>query len=366
MGLRKRSKLLPAIIVVVCVVVSAVCRGDTLPGGEPQLDTSSVEAARDSLTRMLAAKDDKGDEFELKKMVGRTFVNERVDPLGAERLIPIDIDGKTYDELAIVALTADRSGFTGEITTYTKPDDDPDVNAWLGNGQTALMVAADNGNARAVKFLLDAGADVNVMRSTIVLNQPLNALSYASRIGDVEIVTLLLDAGAWIRKVEKPRPGQLELLHDKNALYFARQGGHNDVVKLLYASTGKHRDNELVRAARSGKAEAVKSMLDAGANANAKDTADVTALMTVAGHGKAEAVKLLLDAGANVNAKDKDDMTALIYATLGGAEVVKLLLDAGADVNAKDKHGGTALETARHLDDPEIVKLLLGAGAKDD
>ena len=51
--------------------------------------------------------------------------------------------------------------------------------------------------------------------------------------------------------------------------------------------------------------------------------------------GRLEAVKLLLDCGADVNAKDDDGCTALIYSYLDGDEgIVKVLLDYGADFKA--------------------------------
>ena len=47
-----------------------------------------------------------------------------------------------------------------------------------------------------------------------------------------------------------------------------------------------------------------------------------------------EVMKLLLENGADVNARDKDERTALMFAK--NAEMAKLLLENGADANAKD------------------------------
>ncbi len=60
--------------------------------------------------------------------------------------------------------------------------------------------------------------------------------------------------------------------------------------------------------------------------------------------GNVAAVRLLLDAGIDVNARDARGMTALIAASEHGhVAVVKLLLDRGADVHLKNKMGATAL-----------------------
>jgi len=52
----------------------------------------------------------------------------------------------------------------------------------------------------------------------------------------------------------------------------------------------------------------------------------------------------LLDAGAEVNARNSSGCTALHYAcSKGRLSIAKLLLDAKASVNAADRNGGTPL-----------------------
>src|SRR5205814_184176 len=85
------------------------------------------------------------------------------------------------------------------------------------------------------------------------------------------------------------------------------------------------------------------------------------------------AVRLLLDHGADVNAFDTAGRTALMYAAgsdLLQTDVVKLLIDRGADVNAKDRHtlsadaGLTVLDIAKQHGDTPVVDALVKAGAK--
>ncbi|MCI7698443.1 MAG: ankyrin repeat domain-containing protein [Akkermansia sp.] len=66
----------------------------------------------------------------------------------------------------------------------------------------------------------------------------------------------------------------------------------------------------------------------AGATVN---TYQETALKMAAAEGHTEAVKLLLAAGADVNARDMNGWTALMEASdYGHTEIVKLLIAAGA------------------------------------
>lgn len=75
----------------------------------------------------------------------------------------------------------------------------------------------------------------------------------------------------------------------------------------------------LHEAARNGDIERLKSLLDNGADVNAKDEKNGAApLHYAAGHGHARAVKLLLDKGAEVNARDNTGSTPLHWAAAGG------------------------------------------------
>jgi uncharacterized protein len=107
-----------------------------------------------------------------------------------------------------------------------------------------------------------------------------------------------------------------------------------------------------------------KLLLNAGANVNAKNSDDVTALMPASGQGKIALVKLLIDAHTNVNAQDKHNNTPLTDALRGGhTEIVKLLLAAGASVNKEDKWGKVPLHWAVAWGKKDIVELLLKSGA---
>ena len=89
-------------------------------------------------------------------------------------------------------------------------------------------------------------------------------------------------------------------------------------------------------------------------------------LWEAARKGDAVAVKSLLDKGADVNARFRYGATALSYASdKGHTEVVKILLERGADVNVRDTfYQSTPLEWAVSKGHTAIIKALLDKGAE--
>ena len=158
-------------------------------------------------------------------------------------------------------------------------------------GNTALMLAAKQGDTKEMQRLIAAGADVNAA------NQAGNtALLIAARAGKTNAVKTLLDKGANV-----------------NA---ANQAG----------------STALLEAVQAGETSAVKALLAKGANVNAVNREGDTALLKAAGDLKAEIVKLLLAKGANVHARDKQGQTALqraeMYAEVMDPKAVKKTTDA--------------------------------------
>jgi len=134
-------------------------------------------------------------------------------------------------------------------------------------------------------------------------------------------------------------------------------------------------------------AEIMQALLDGGADHRITTDDGCTALMAAAGMGhrsyqprrpRAErspsaeaAVKVLVEAGADVNATNEADYTALHAATFRGwNEVVQYLVEHGANINARDYRGRTPFRIAegtkqsfQFQDWPETAALLRRLGA---
>ena len=118
------------------------------------------------------------------------------------------------------------------------------------------------------------------------------------------------------------------------------------------------------RVASAGRADEVRSFLEAGANLRYRNRKGVTVAHLASAKGRLEALKLMLDSGLCPNVTCAGDKTPLHTAVASGFdEVVGALVRAGADIGATDKAGRTPLHCARFF---TTVKRLLSLGANPE
>jgi len=112
----------------------------------------------------------------------------------------------------------------------------------------------------------------------------------------------------------------------------------------------------------------VKALIAEGADVNAVNRYGSTPMSEAATVGDYDVVKALLDAGADVDSPNEHNQTTLmIVVRSDNVETAKLLIERGADVNAvEDWQGQNAVIFAAAQSQPEMLKLLLDAGADPD
>ncbi len=115
--------------------------------------------------------------------------------------------------------------------------------------------------------------------------------------------------------------------------------------------------------------EKVRQALAAGADPKAADHLGRTPLhLAAAAASDSAVIGILLEAGASVAARTVLSQTPLHLAAEGNDEaaISVALIEAGADVEAVGEQGSTPLRLAARGNEPEVVQVLIDAGARPD
>jgi len=256
------------------------------------------------------------------------------------------------------------------------------VSLWLSAAAAAerapLLDAAKNGDAEAVRALLQKKVDVNAAEG-----DGTTALHWASYRDDLESVDLLIRAGArvnaatdlgvtplWNASVNASEPMVRRLL----------QAGADPNAALLAGET------PVMAAARSGSPALVELLAAKGANVNAHGARGQTALMWAVAQHHADVVKALVAHRADVRARSDvwtevmavpphghldynraiphgGDTALMFAARVGDLASARLLIAAGANVDDADAWGVSATTLAAHAGHRDLVELLLDHGA---
>lgn len=118
--------------------------------------------------------------------------------------------------------------------------------------------------------------------------------------------------------------------------------------------------------AAAGRTDQVLALLAQGHNPNEKERHGWTPIMRAARYGRIDTIRVLLEKGADPNLNDTgiNGWTPLMHAIhTRQYQAVRVLLDAAADVNRKTKGGVTALMMAVLDGNPGLVRDLLAKGA---
>jgi ankyrin repeat protein len=213
------------------------------------------------------------------------------------------------------------------------------------SGATALLAAAVRENVEVIRILREAGADMNASM-TYIPNTP---------------IRVNLRQLAWttnertLRELIGGEPPQLSQL-------IALPG--STPFSGFFAATGF----SMRRRTSPGIADGIKAILALGADPNA-DVRQLARVLTPIGNaaafGDPEAIRVLLEAGADPNRPGTLGITPLMVAASAeeqNVQVIEALLDGGAAVNAKDKPGRTALDWALLQGESDASRLLVKRG----
>jgi ankyrin repeat protein len=275
-------------------------------------------------------------------------------------------------------------------------------------GLTALLFAARGGHLEAARALLEGGADINQVSAS----EKTSALVLATMNGHFDLAKFLVDWGAdpnlannqgltplyaaidlqWAPKGWFPAPGtgqeKVEYLDLTKSLLEAGANPNARITKKLwFRSFGDHSwidptgSTAFWRAAQSSDVEAMRLLVEHGADPDIPTSHGATPLMAAAGIGWGyhysmnapdswmTAVQYCVQLGADVNAGDDRGYTALHGAAyLGNHEMIDYLIEKGADVKAVAKDKNTVADMANGptrfgIPHPETVALLEKLGS---
>jgi ankyrin repeat protein len=209
-------------------------------------------------------------------------------------------------------------------------------------GITPLSLAIDNGNAAMVALLLGAGADARALEPTGE-----TPLMRAAEVGVLPVVQALLKHGAVVDAREEH--------FGQTALMFAARAGHADVVATLLARGAD--PNVATNLGATPAFVAPNSVPGFGFGVGIlrggvpKDRGrreptpgGMTPLLYAARQGRVEVAKVLIQAGADLNAKEANGIWPLLMAISNdNMAMAHLLLSKGSAVNGQDWYGRSPL-----------------------
>ena len=254
----------------------------------------------------------------------------------ARRLITLGADVNAKDETQQSAyLIATSEGYLDLLRlTLAHGAKVDDKDSWNGTG---LIRAAERGHALVVGELLRAGIN----------RDHINRIGYQAI---HEAVWLGDDTPEYATTVRVLAAGGVELDRrspsaELTPLEMARQIGHTGAAGILETITSAARpadpDAALLQAAEVGDANAVAIALRAGANIEARDAHDRTALLLAATYDQIPVANVLVAMGASPNAlDDRHDTPWLVTGVTGSVAMLEALLPANPDLKIRNRFGG--------------------------
>ncbi|KAG2425842.1 hypothetical protein HXX76_013466 [Chlamydomonas incerta] len=209
-------------------------------------------------------------------------------------------------------------------------------------GYAALHVAAEKGSLEATKALLKEMGDQ--FRNDPTDKEKRSAFIVAAIYGHVDIMAALLENQGNYHRIE---PDDTDVYGYSACMYSARHG-HVEVLKFLFEKT--YRMNSSLALVRPDRATQEATMH--------------LAIGKTPGH-TAVLAYLLKSLAANVGIKDKTGNKPIHYVGKRGLpEMVDLLVDAGADINSLNDNNRRPLDMAIEAGNTAVQKRMMELGAR--
>ena len=213
-------------------------------------------------------------------------------------------------------------------------------------GITPLMHACSHGSVESVRLLIESGADVNAKNGN-----GRTAMHYAAKGRSPAVIQLLRKHGAQVDLRDKEGITPLletvqygvnaEVLHE-----LIKAGANVNATREFSKSSAIHLCRDF---------EFLKLLLENGANVNALDSRDETALFSPAQFRNYWKLEMLLEHGCNLDSKNNSGETALFVAVRAGAvPQIKLLLSQGADTSIQNKYDQSMLDIANKIKEAKV------------
>ncbi len=122
-------------------------------------------------------------------------------------------------------------------------------------------------------------------------------------------------------------------------------------------------DADLLAAARQGDTDGVAAALHAGADLEARDDHDRTALLLAATYDHVAVAEVLVAAGADPDAlDDRHDTPWLVTGVTGSVAMLEALLPAGPDLAIRNRYGGVSVIPASERGHVDYVRRVVRTG----
>lgn len=216
-------------------------------------------------------------------------------------------------------------------------------------GFTVLSFAAEYGDLRIVEYLVQKGADRNVINC-----DGTTPLHIAAKHNHKDVVEFLVNLEGCVDGRDN---------NNRTPLHYVGEMFHR-LVGVRPIFRGLNNTSASICSYSQTHMEISNSLLAKGANPNASYGKGNVPLLLAAKYSCLHAVKTLILWGADIKCCDKEKWTVLHYASLHGwFDVVQSIVERGPDVNAKNCSGDTPIILAIQNSYRNIFNLLVEAGA---